>query len=198
MPVILRTLVADGRLAAGVVSASTIQRLYREANVPRGHSADGHTRLRWQADQAGALSHDDVCHCPSLRIGDTTRPLRIHALLDDASRFVVALEAHHSEREDDMLGIFLGVLRRHGTRRVAWQAAAVGSSIALGPNLSASLRPPALALRSATRAPYTQICGRARGRRFSAWGWRSARACRPAVQALLVTGPGPRTVAATL
>ena len=114
VPVILRTLVADGRLAAGAVSASTIQRLYREASLPRGHRADGHTRLRWQADHPGALWHGDVCHGPSLRIGDTTRPLRIHALLDDASRFVVALEAHHSEREDDMLGIFLGALRRHG------------------------------------------------------------------------------------
>jgi len=75
---------------------------------------DGHTRLRWQAEHAGALWHGDVCHGPALRIGDTTKPLRIHALLDDASRFVVALEAHHSECEDDMLGIFLGALRRHG------------------------------------------------------------------------------------
>jgi putative transposase len=84
-----------------------VQRLYREAGLPRGHRPDGHTRLRWQAEHARALWHGDVCHGPALRIGDTTKPLRIHALLDDASRFVVALEAHHSEREDDMLGIFL-------------------------------------------------------------------------------------------
>lgn len=114
VPVILRTLVADGRLAQGAVSASTVQRLYREAGLPRGHRSDGHTRLRWQAEHAGALWHGDVCHGSALRVGDTTKPLRIHALLDDASRFVVALEAHHSEREDDMLGIFLGALRRHG------------------------------------------------------------------------------------
>lgn len=114
VPVILRTLVADGRLAKGAVSASTIARLYREAGLPRGHRPAGHTRLRWQADHAGALWHGDVCHGPALRIGDTTKPLRIHGLVDDASRFVVALEAHHSEREDDMLGIFLGALRRHG------------------------------------------------------------------------------------
>ncbi len=114
VPVILRTLVADGRLAKDAVSASTVQRLYREAGLPRGHRPDGHTRLRWQAEHAGALWHGDVCHGPALRIGGTTKPLRIHALLDDASRFVVALEAHHSEREDDMLGIFLGALRRHG------------------------------------------------------------------------------------
>lgn len=114
VPLIIRTLVADGRLAKDAVSSTTVQRLYREAGLTRGVRPDGHTRLRWQAEHPGALWHGDVCHGPSLRIGQTTKPLRIHALLDDASRFVVALEAHHSEREDDMLGIFLRALRRHG------------------------------------------------------------------------------------
>lgn len=114
VPLILRTLVADGRLAQAAVSSTTVQRLFREAGLTRGVRPDGHTRLRWQADHPGALWHGDVCHGPALRVGQTTKPLRIHALLDDASRFVVALEAHHSEREDDMLGIFLRALRRHG------------------------------------------------------------------------------------
>lgn len=114
VPLILRTLIHDGRLAKGVVSVTTVTRLYREAKLPRGVRPDGHTRLRWQADHPGALWHGDVCHGPALRIGQTTKPLRIHALLDDASRFVIALEAHHTEREDDMLGLFLGALRRHG------------------------------------------------------------------------------------
>ena len=113
-PLILRTLVTDGRVAKDTVSASTIARLLRETGLPRGARLDGHTRLRWQAEHPGALWHGDVCYGPALRIGQTTRPLRIHALLDDASRFVVALEAHHTEREVDMLGIFLGALRRHG------------------------------------------------------------------------------------
>jgi transposase InsO family protein len=113
-PLILRTLVADGRLGADVVSATTVARLYRDAGLERGVRPDGHTRLRWQADHAGALWHGDVCHGPTLRIGATTRPLRIHALLDDASRYVVALEAHHTEREADMLDLLLAALRRHG------------------------------------------------------------------------------------
>ena len=111
---ILRTLVLDGRLPKGAVSASTVARFYRDAKLPRGARPSGHTRLRWQAEHPGALWHGDVCHGPALRVGQTTKPLRIHALLDDASRYVVALEAHHSEREDDMLDIFLGALRRHG------------------------------------------------------------------------------------
>jgi transposase InsO family protein len=114
VPLILRTLVADGRLAAGVVSDTTVARLYRDAGLERGVNVDGHTRLRWQADHAGALWHGDVCHGPTLRIGKTTRPLRIHAMLDDASRFVVALEALHAEREADMLDVLLAALRRHG------------------------------------------------------------------------------------
>ena len=111
---ILRTLVLDGRLPKGAVSVSTVTRLFQDAKLPRGVRPSGHTRLRWQAEHPGALCHGDVCHGPSLRIGKTTKPLRIHALLDDASRFVVALEAHHTEREDDMLDLFLATLRRHG------------------------------------------------------------------------------------
>lgn len=114
VPLILKTLARDGRLAQGAVSATTVARLYREAQLPRGVRQDGHTRLRWQADHPGALWHGDVCHGPALRIGQTTRPLRVHALLDDASRFVVALEAHHTERECDMLGLMLAAVRRHG------------------------------------------------------------------------------------
>jgi transposase InsO family protein len=111
---ILRTLVLDGRLAKDSVSVSTVTRLYRDAKLPRGVRRDGHTRLRWQAEHAGALWHGDVCHGPALRIGKTTKPLRIHALLDDASRYVVALEARHTEREDDLLDLWLAALRRHG------------------------------------------------------------------------------------
>jgi len=43
-----------------------------------------------------------------------SHPLRIHALLDDASRYVVALEAHHTEREVDMVGLMVRALRKHG------------------------------------------------------------------------------------
>jgi transposase InsO family protein len=34
--------------------------------------------------------------------------------MDDASRYVVALEAHHTEREADMLGLLYATVRRTG------------------------------------------------------------------------------------
>jgi putative transposase len=114
---ILRTLVADGRMQAGAISASTVRRLFRQEGLDRvalRDSAGSRTRLRWQAERPMALWHGDVCHGPALEVGGKSRPLRVHALLDDASRYVVALEAHHSEREVDMLGLFVRALRRHG------------------------------------------------------------------------------------
>jgi hypothetical protein len=41
-------------------------------------------------------------------------PIRIHGLLDDASRYVLALEAHRTEKEIDLLGLLADTLRRHG------------------------------------------------------------------------------------
>lgn len=117
VPLILRTLVAEGRLQRGAVSSATVRRLYAEHGLDRIASRDGDgpkTRLSWQAEHPGALWHGDVCHGPGLKVGKETRPLRIHALLDDASRYVVALEALHQEREIDMLRLTVRALRRHG------------------------------------------------------------------------------------
>ena len=117
VPLILRTLVADGRLDRGAVSEATVRRFFVEQGLDRvslRESLSNKTRLRWQAERPGALWHGDVCHGPSVVINGITKPLRIHALLDDASRFIVAIEAHHTERQIDMLGLFVRALRRHG------------------------------------------------------------------------------------
>ena len=114
---ILRTLVAQGNVGKEVVSATTVRRLLAERGLDRVSlraGPDAPQRLRWEAEHAGALWHGDVCHGPALIRGARHEPLRIHGLLDDQSRFVVALEAHTSEREDDMLALFVAAVRRHG------------------------------------------------------------------------------------
>ena len=120
---ILRTLILDGRLQQGAISESTVRRFYVDKGLDRislRNTVQGKTRLRWQVESPGLLWHGDVCHGPQLVIGNSTRPLRIHALLDDASRYIVAIEAHHSERELDMLGLFVRALRRHGPPEVLY------------------------------------------------------------------------------
>lgn len=112
------TLITDGRLDKQVASVSTLQRLYRECDLPRMRERDRdrapRQRLRWEAESPMALWHGDVCHGPALTVGGRSVPLRVHALLDDASRYIVAIEAHHTEQEVDMLGVLSRALRRHG------------------------------------------------------------------------------------
>ncbi len=114
--VLVRTLVADGRLGKGEVSEATVRRLLA------GHGLDRKTRRqrvkgrrrRWQAALPDNLWHADVCHGASLTVGGRKVPLRVHAILDDASRFIVAIRAFSSEREADMLELLVQSLRRCG------------------------------------------------------------------------------------
>jgi putative transposase len=117
VPVILRTLVAQGRLQRGAISPSSVRRFYREQGLDRvslRHGTRTKVRLRWEAERPGALWHGDVCHGAALLVLGKSLPVRIHALLDDASRYVIAIEAHHTEREIDMLGLMVRAVRKHG------------------------------------------------------------------------------------
>lgn len=116
VPLILRSLRAEGRIGPEV-RACTVRRMYAEKGLCRVAAADGKgekTRLRWQAARPGALWHGDVCHGPTLTLGGRRTPVRVHALLDDASRFVVALRVAADEREETMLSIFAQALMEHG------------------------------------------------------------------------------------
>jgi putative transposase len=118
VPLILQTLEADGRLETGSVSASTVRRFFTEKGIDkaslRAGGARTKMRLRWQAEHPGALWQGDVCHGASLVTSTTTTTVRIHALMDDASRYVVALEAMAYEREVDMLSLLVRAVRKHG------------------------------------------------------------------------------------
>lgn len=118
VPLIRTTLAADGRLEPEKVSAATIRRLYWQEGLTRlASNKQEHgtkTRLRWQTLRPDALWHGDVCHGPTLVVGDRRTPVRVHALMDDHARFVVALRVVSTEREQDMLDLLVAALRTHG------------------------------------------------------------------------------------
>ena len=81
---ILATLVRQGRVREGAVSAATVRRLLAERGLDRVSlrgMSEGLERRRWEAAYPGALWHGDVCHGPVLTGGAKWVPLRIHALL---------------------------------------------------------------------------------------------------------------------
>jgi putative transposase len=114
---ILDTLSAEGYLERSKVSEPTVRRFYAAAHLPR-HAERGEggtrTRLRWQACRPGAIWHGDVCHVTKCKLRGKPTPIRIHGMLDDASRYGIALEAHTTEKEVDMLEMLVDALRREG------------------------------------------------------------------------------------
>jgi len=111
---ILSEAVRNGIVALDAVSVETVRRLFRDADASRSglNRAARRQRRRWQADRPCALWHADVCHV-WLRDRDG-RPYKayVHAILDDCSRYVVALEARPAEREVDLLSVLCGALLR--------------------------------------------------------------------------------------
>lgn len=116
VPLIVRTLEQEGRIEAGTVEPSAVRRLLASHGLDRRTLArmGKRERRRWQTDQPGRLWHADVCHGPSLLVDGRKVPLRVHALLDDASRFIPMLAAKSTEREVEMLDLLMAALRVHG------------------------------------------------------------------------------------
>jgi len=123
--VILRTLVTSGRLPAGTMSDTTLRRLYAEHGLDRqtvrrrelGHPTE---RRRWRAAHAHEVWHADVMHGPALEVDGRSIPLRIHAILDDRTRYVIAIQACVKERESEMLALLVRGLRRHGSPKTLY------------------------------------------------------------------------------
>jgi putative transposase len=112
---ILRTIERDGRLLKGSISEPTLRRLYIAHGLDRQTlSAGERPRRRWETAAPNLLWHTDVCHGPAFRLDGRSVPLRIHALLDDHSRYVVAIQACSTERESEMLALCVKAFRGQG------------------------------------------------------------------------------------
>jgi putative transposase len=124
VPLILRTLVADGRLQKDAVSAATLRRLYAQAGLDRRTlrmmGKGSRERQRWAVERPGQLWHADVCHGANLSVAGRAVRLRIHAILDDASRTIVAIRACNNEREVEMLSLLVEAVRLDGKPEVLY------------------------------------------------------------------------------
>lgn len=119
--VILATLEDDGRVARGLITAQTLRRFYRNNDLSRRARAkvgrhDGERR-RWEAGFAGDLWHADVCHGPTLTIDGRRVPVRVHAILDDKSRYIAVLRVFGHEREVAMLELLVEAIGLWGAPR---------------------------------------------------------------------------------
>lgn len=109
--------VRHGIVADRQMSLSTLRRLYESEGLSRVSKRRAERndvqRRRWRAANVGDLWHGDVCHLVLVdEAGQSWRAL-VHTLLDDASRYVPALQARLQEQEVDMLEVLCGALLRN-------------------------------------------------------------------------------------
>lgn len=114
--VILDEVVKQGALREGAISLPTLRRLYAREGLTRA-SRTRHQRQRdrrrWEADRVCRIWHADVCHAwRTTETGETVK-VYIHGILDDHSRYVLALMACESETENDLLGQLAETLTRY-------------------------------------------------------------------------------------
>jgi transposase InsO family protein len=107
--------VRNGVVEQGTLSPATLRRLYASAGVsraaqtrPEAHKA----RRRWEADRVCKIWHADVCHVWMRGPGGETIKAYVHGILDDHSRYIVALRACEAESENDLLAVLVEALLR--------------------------------------------------------------------------------------
>ncbi len=117
---ILSEAVRHGIVEAEQVSLPTLRRLFRDAGLARlskkRQTRADSQRRRWEAAKPCDLWHGDVAHV----VGSDGRKALVHGLMDDHSRYVLALEARSTERERDMLEVFMGALLRYPPPRALY------------------------------------------------------------------------------
>lgn len=111
---ILAEAVRNGAIPKESLSEATLRRLYRAHDLGREgqNRASRRERRRWQAERPCAIWHADVCHVWLRDAAGKPRKAYVHGILDDHSRYVVALEARDAEREVDLLSVLCGALLR--------------------------------------------------------------------------------------
>lgn len=113
---ILSEAVRNGLVAEGQISVNTLRRLFRDHGLSRdslNRTSRRSNRRRWSARAAGDLWHADVCHVRATTPTGKTRTWKVHAIVDDRSRYVVGLEVCETETEVDLLRLLCTALMQH-------------------------------------------------------------------------------------
>lgn len=116
--------VKHGAVKEGALSLPTLRRVYADAGLSRlskrPRSLRARDRRRWEADRVGRVWHTDVCHVWRRKPEGGVEKVYVHAILDDHSRYVVAIRAAVAETENDLLELLVEALLRYPAPEVLY------------------------------------------------------------------------------
>lgn len=120
---LLDAAVRHGVIAKGAISLPTLRRLYSREGLSRRSAKRqdrAKDRRRWEAGHVCQIWHTDVCHVWRRLPDGSSKKVYVHAILDDNSRFIVAIKACEAETENDLLELLVETLMRYPPPQVLY------------------------------------------------------------------------------
>lgn len=108
-----RKLLADGSIHIGQVSLSTVERFVRMIRNEEGMAADKDMR-RYERPHINEVWYGDTCYGPWLATPDGKKRVYFIALIDDASRFIVAADLFFNDTFENLMTVIRSAVSKYG------------------------------------------------------------------------------------
>ena len=108
-----RRLLSDGSIHIGQVSLSTVERFVRMIRREEGMSADKDMR-RYERPHINEAWYGDTCYGPWLATPEGKRRVYFIALIDDASRFIVAAGLFFNDTFENLMTVIRSAVSKYG------------------------------------------------------------------------------------
>lgn len=110
---IYRQLLANGSIAIGQVSESTIERFVRYLKA-EAEMTDNKDMRRYERPHINEVWYGDTCYGPYLDTDDGKKRVYFIALIDDASRFMVAADIFFNDNFENLMGVIKSAVSKFG------------------------------------------------------------------------------------
>ncbi len=112
-----RSLLSSGSIDIGEVSLSTVERFVRLVRK-EGPSPQGKEMRRYERAHINEVWYGDTCFGPYLSTPDGKKRIYFMALIDDASRFIVAADAFFNDSYLNLMSLIRSAVLKHGVPRL--------------------------------------------------------------------------------
>lgn len=110
---IYRQLLANGSIAIGQVSESTIERFVRHLKV-EAEMTDNKDMRRYERPHINEVWYGDTCYGPYLDTDEGKKRVYFIALIDDASRFIVAANIFFNDNFENLMVVIKSAVSKFG------------------------------------------------------------------------------------
>lgn len=108
-----RKLIENGSIRIGQVSVSTVERFIRQIRKEEEVS-DGTDMHRYERSHINEVWYGDTCYGPYLSAGDGKKRVFFIALIDDASRFIVAADIFFNDNYENLMSVIRSAVSKYG------------------------------------------------------------------------------------